>query len=372
VTVSTPLEWEECLSLVGECTVQQPLRLALKKQKGCKRWKNKEGKCKEGQCWSRRDKKGARHVAESFFYGAGKEQDPKPERYEEIKSIAIQLLSMMAPEWVELGHHGLPPFLRSAVQLVNGSDVDINIARLAEVASAFALQLFDSRQYDQALQLLVGSFQIEPAANKMYNIACCHALMGKQAEALKALKQSIALGWSDFEHMAKDTDFANLRETKEFQAILRGSPSIPENTNAEELRSNEVPSSNGINSLLHSLNSILTQASSPVTESHQPMNLEQAEVAEPLPCPPSLPVEAPLNPTENSVNQVAPIETPVPIEIPVHQAVAPVPVVAEERLKFFEEMLILRGMGFNDVQANLVALETVQGNVPHAIDRLLA
>jgi len=297
---------------------------------------------------------------------------------------------------------------------VTGEDVDfdINVAQLAEAASAFALRLFDSRQYEQALHLLLGSFQIEPTANKMYNIACCHALMGKTNEALEALKQSIALGWSNFEHLGKDTDLASLRETEEFQRILR-QESKASSQNAQEVTSSsnagvqEIPeaasstvqenpeassTSKGINSLLHSLSSILKQASGPlVDEVHnatvnfghtisQTLNHRRAPevLAETLPSPP---VDVPAS-IENPVLQVpVPMEVPQPVESPptalpienyVPQVVLPAPIIPEESPKYFEEMLILRGMGFNDQQANFAALETTQGNVSRAIDRLLA
>lgn len=57
-------------------------------------------------------------------------------------------------------------------------------------------------------------------ATAHYNLACSLALMKKKAEALKVLKQAVALGYKDFRWMAKDRDLDGLKDNPEFQKLL--------------------------------------------------------------------------------------------------------------------------------------------------------
>jgi tetratricopeptide (TPR) repeat protein len=53
-----------------------------------------------------------------------------------------------------------------------------------------------------------------------YNLACSFALVGKKDEAFQALERSIQLGYSDFEHLKKDSDLKSLRSDVRFQTLL--------------------------------------------------------------------------------------------------------------------------------------------------------
>src|SRR5579872_3656259 len=56
-----------------------------------------------------------------------------------------------------------------------------------------------------------------------YDIACCHAQMGKTPEAIKELAKSIELGFWDWDHIAKDEDLDSLRKEDDFKkAIEKG------------------------------------------------------------------------------------------------------------------------------------------------------
>ncbi|MEQ9825814.1 MAG: hypothetical protein ABQ298_15620 [Puniceicoccaceae bacterium] len=54
-----------------------------------------------------------------------------------------------------------------------------------------------------------------------YNLACSLALVGQPDDALDMLKQSIQLGYSDFEWMLKDEDLARVRKLPKFGKLLR-------------------------------------------------------------------------------------------------------------------------------------------------------
>jgi hypothetical protein len=53
-----------------------------------------------------------------------------------------------------------------------------------------------------------------------YNIACCHALKGDAERAATWLRVTIARGWRDREHLAKDPDFDAVREADAFRACV--------------------------------------------------------------------------------------------------------------------------------------------------------
>ena len=57
-------------------------------------------------------------------------------------------------------------------------------------------------------------------AASLYNLACCYALDGRTEDALRALSQSAAAGWSDSTHALTDPDLAPLRASKEFTRAL--------------------------------------------------------------------------------------------------------------------------------------------------------
>ncbi len=54
----------------------------------------------------------------------------------------------------------------------------------------------------------------------LYNIACCHALAGRSADAVAALREAVANGWHDVATTRADKDFAAIHDTPEFTALL--------------------------------------------------------------------------------------------------------------------------------------------------------
>lgn len=53
-----------------------------------------------------------------------------------------------------------------------------------------------------------------------YNLACSYALLNQKEKAVQTLKKAIDLGYSDFAHLVKDTDFKNLKDEPEFKKII--------------------------------------------------------------------------------------------------------------------------------------------------------
>jgi len=54
-----------------------------------------------------------------------------------------------------------------------------------------------------------------------YNLACSLALMKRRADALRELKEAIALGYNDHDWMLKDKDLQCLADHPEFKALVR-------------------------------------------------------------------------------------------------------------------------------------------------------
>ncbi len=54
-----------------------------------------------------------------------------------------------------------------------------------------------------------------------YNLACSFSLLGRIAESLASLEQSLALGYDDLKHLEHDKDLANLRKDPRLLAILQ-------------------------------------------------------------------------------------------------------------------------------------------------------
>ncbi len=54
----------------------------------------------------------------------------------------------------------------------------------------------------------------------LYNLACSYSLLEDIDRALEVIKQAIACGYDDFNHLAKDDDLKNLREDKRFKKLI--------------------------------------------------------------------------------------------------------------------------------------------------------
>ena len=74
----------------------------------------------------------------------------------------------------------------------------------------------------RALQVDLRLAQLRPRSDTvMYNLACSHAVLNQKSEALEALRRAIALGYSDLDFLANDSDLAALHSHPEFQRILK-------------------------------------------------------------------------------------------------------------------------------------------------------
>lgn len=73
----------------------------------------------------------------------------------------------------------------------------------------------------RALQVDLRLAQLRPrCATVMYNLACSHALLKHESDALAALRQAVALGYSDLDYLINDPDLSSLRAHPEFSRLI--------------------------------------------------------------------------------------------------------------------------------------------------------
>jgi tetratricopeptide (TPR) repeat protein len=96
------------------------------------------------------------------------------------------------------------------------------VTRLYQEASG----LLQQKQYREAIEKFKKLIEAYPkagqAASSAYNTACCFARLGEKSSALDWLEKAVKLGYSDAEHLDKDSDFDSLRTESRFQKVVEG------------------------------------------------------------------------------------------------------------------------------------------------------
>lgn len=93
----------------------------------------------------------------------------------------------------------------------------------ADVLIALAEAYTLDRQYQKGLELdkrLARLFPKDPTVR--YNLACSYALTENEGKAISHLEKAIALGYSDFEHLKRDSDLKILHQNPRFVALMQG------------------------------------------------------------------------------------------------------------------------------------------------------
>jgi len=88
-----------------------------------------------------------------------------------------------------------------------------------------ALELHDkNKNYREAIKLFKRIYYNHPKSKigsiSAYNVACGYALSGSKDEAIDWLEISVKAGYSDFNHLRKDSDLDNLRNEKRYKKLL--------------------------------------------------------------------------------------------------------------------------------------------------------
>ena len=72
-------------------------------------------------------------------------------------------------------------------------------------------------EYQKGLEFDLRLSQLKPE-NKLirYNLACSYALTGQKDKALNCLNKAVELGYTDLEHLRKDTDLDTIKSDPRF------------------------------------------------------------------------------------------------------------------------------------------------------------
>jgi len=88
-------------------------------------------------------------------------------------------------------------------------------------------EIWQAKQYQRAVAILE-TLYTTPWFSKLegewvgtlYNLACGYSLLGEKEKAIDYLGQAVKAGYSDVEHMRKDTDLDNIRQDERFLEIM--------------------------------------------------------------------------------------------------------------------------------------------------------
>ena len=78
-------------------------------------------------------------------------------------------------------------------------------------------------QYDKAIEDYNKSIAIDSKrVAAYYNLACAYSLQGNQSKACDYLSIAIEKGYKNWEHIKKDSDFNNIRNSDCYKRIMSG------------------------------------------------------------------------------------------------------------------------------------------------------
>ena len=87
-------------------------------------------------------------------------------------------------------------------------------------------RLHGEKRYPEAIEkfkkLIDEHPKTEQAIPSAYNTACCYAILGEKENALEWLEKAVKLGYSDADHIDKDSDFDSLRSEPGYRKIVEG------------------------------------------------------------------------------------------------------------------------------------------------------
>ncbi len=84
-----------------------------------------------------------------------------------------------------------------------------------------ALQLLRAKAYDEAIKVLAKILKAYPHdSTALYNTACAYALKGERDKAVEFLKRSVEEGFTDFDHIARDSDLNSIRDHPGYKDLM--------------------------------------------------------------------------------------------------------------------------------------------------------
>jgi len=140
-------------------------------------------------------------------------------------------LERLFPGGKILPYH-LPEWLRGAITLKHVSDrddevdLDINLEKLVLALSSEALGLIGAdktrEDLEKARVYLEVLLTVQPDnATALYNLACTESLLGNIETAVELLDSAYRFGYTNVEHIEKDSDLNNVRGSEGYQYLVK-------------------------------------------------------------------------------------------------------------------------------------------------------
>jgi len=102
------------------------------------------------------------------------------------------------------------------------AEVHIDIEKLFDAVHARGLNLLNEGQNQEGKELFEICASIVPThPTAHYNLACAEALLGNPDAAIQQLVLAIENGYTNFEHMTRDSDLDSLRDLPNFQKLMK-------------------------------------------------------------------------------------------------------------------------------------------------------
>ena len=88
--------------------------------------------------------------------------------------------------------------------------------------SGLAYTYVRMERYEESLATFMKAIDLAPDVSfNYYNVACYYAIQGITDEAFEWLKTALDKGFDYFEHLRTDPDIAILRESEEFEKLIK-------------------------------------------------------------------------------------------------------------------------------------------------------
>jgi len=194
----------------------------------------------------------------------------------------------------------------------------------------------------------------------IYNLACVEALLGEDRErAVDYLREAVAAGWTDVDHIKEDADLESLRNLDSYKAVVAA---LSEKEEADEKP--DVPVEEPKQTPSPKVEKDEEAKNSPVVEKKkeeptQPPVVEKK--AEPMP---------PLARKSPEVEKKAEVKPEEKVPSSPQIPPSPSPALTNSIDEFAKKLKTLEEMGFSDRRRNIAALVGARGDLVQALQNI--
>jgi hypothetical protein len=122
----------------------------------------------------------------------------------------------------------IPEFLKGAVDVKyleeNVADIDIKVHKLFDLLHDKGIEMLGSNRVEdlrKGKDYFLATLNLVPNhVTSLYNLACAESLLGNVSESVAILENAIYNGFNNFEHMIKDEDLLNIRDSQEYKNLM--------------------------------------------------------------------------------------------------------------------------------------------------------